>query len=246
MTRSDIDHYAGLDSWGPVSAAEVWGLMGELALPAVPRVIDVGCGPATTLLRLAADRGAAVTGVDKSEAALALARSAAVDQGLDERATWLSTPMNDLAFDAGSFDVVMSLGGPYRNDDRPATFALYAQWMTPEGFLVYGDGFWASPPPAAYQEATGIAETELCDREGYLAQARAAGLESVAHHIATREAWDHFEGTILANHEAHAAAHPEDGAIQAMIKGKRAFNAAQLSWGRDTLGFCVDVFRRKA
>ncbi len=244
MGRSDIDHYAGLDMWGPVSAADVRELLASLPLPAGLSALDVGCGRGTTLIDLAERLGARITGVDRSEAALGLARSALQARVPDADAAWLACDADDLAFADDSFDVVIANGGPYRDDRLDETLRLYARWLRGDGWLIYGDGFWMQPPPVEYLEATGLPADALRDRESFLDVARRCGFESERHQIASREAWDRLEGTVLANHESYADAHAGDPAVDAMIAEKRAWNAAQQRWGRETMGFSLDVFRR--
>jgi SAM-dependent methyltransferase len=91
------DDWAAIQE-GKVAPAFVAGL-DALGVGAGTRLLDVGCG-AGMVLRLAADRGADVTGIDASEALLAHARSrvpgAPIVQG----------EIEDLPFDDDSFDVV--------------------------------------------------------------------------------------------------------------------------------------------
>jgi len=245
MSRSDIDHYSDLEIWGPVAADDLWHLLEPLSLRRGLRVLDVGCGKAAMLIQLAERLGAHITGVDHSAAALQQAREDLARRVPDADATWVQRDMNELDFDADAFDLVMALGGPYRNDSLEETLRLYAQWVRSDGHVLHGDGFWMQPPPAAYLDATGLPHDALFSREGSLDVARRCGLESKDHWIASREAWDHFEGTILRNHESYAREHAGDPEVEAMIARKRAWDDAQQRWGRDTMAFCVDVFRRR-
>ena len=107
-----------------------------------------------------------------------------------------------------------------------------------------GQGFWITPPPQPYLDATGMPPDTLTDEATMLSQVTEADFEIVERSQSTRAQWDHFEGTVLANHETYAAAHPDDEAVQAMIAQKRAWNDAQERWGRDVMGFGVYLARR--
>lgn len=240
---SDIDHYRGLDIWCPVSADEVWGLAQAAMLGASSQVLDVGCGQAETLIRLAGAHGARITGVDRSAAALRLARERAQEFAPTAQATWIQQEMNELQFEDGTFELVLALGGPYRNDSLEQTLRLYARWARPGGHALLGDGFWAQPPDPAYLAATGLEDEALRSRSDYLALAVECGLEPVDHLIASRAGWDQFESTLLRNHERQALPFAGDPQVETKLASKRAWAAAQARWGRDTMGFALDLFR---
>lgn len=246
MGRSDIDHYEGLEIWGPVDLATLLALAdaGGVGLGAEATIVDVGCGRAALPLALARRSGARVVGIDKSAAALALAAEVAVKLGVADRCVWTHASIEEASVEPGSADLVIGVGGPYLRDDRDGTLALFSTWLRPGGWLLWGDGVWMQTPPPAYLEATGIPADELLDATAYLPHLVALGWQSSGTHLATRADWDHFETTIHTNHERHAAAHPEDTTIQRALERKRAWHVAQETWGRDTMGFRIDVLAR--
>jgi SAM-dependent methyltransferase len=96
-------------------------LLAAAAIRADDRVLDIGCGTGRTS-RDAARRAAAgtVLGVDLSAAMLAVARSAAADEGL-ENVRFEQADAQIHPFDAGSFDVVISrTGGTFFGDPDAA------------------------------------------------------------------------------------------------------------------------------
>ena len=116
-----------------LSAAGEWPELEKL-LPdfAGRRVLDLGCGYGWHC-RYARDRGAAsVLGVDLSERMLAEARARG-SEGIEYR----RAAMEDVAFDDGSFDVILSsLALHYVADFRPLAAAM-ARWLSPGGRLVF-------------------------------------------------------------------------------------------------------------
>jgi SAM-dependent methyltransferase len=84
---------------------EVDFLDGELELAPGQRVLDVGCGPGRHSLSLAR-RGLQVVGVDLSPEFVALARTAASEEGLEAR--FEISDVRDLAYDA-EFDAAICL-----------------------------------------------------------------------------------------------------------------------------------------
>jgi SAM-dependent methyltransferase len=85
----------------------------RVGIGAGQRVLDVGCGSGA-FLRVAADSGAAVAGLDASEALLAIARERVPDADLRVG------EMEALPFDDDSFDVVTGFNSFFFADDMVA------------------------------------------------------------------------------------------------------------------------------
>ncbi len=114
---------------------EVEFLASALALEAGQRVLDVGCGPGRHALALAR-RGMEVMGIDHSPDFLALARDAAMAEGLTIE--FLERDVRDLDFDV-EFDAVICLCqggfGLLGGRDEPQVFARIARSVRPGGRL---------------------------------------------------------------------------------------------------------------
>ena len=92
------------------SASNQWFVDQVLSGPRTgARVVDLGCGPADVLIRLAAaDPSLHITGVDGSAPMLALARQAADRAGVADRIELLQAHLPSALPPAGAFDVVLS------------------------------------------------------------------------------------------------------------------------------------------
>ena len=246
MTRSDIDHYAGLDLWGPYGMADLDRLIGRIETVDAPAVLDVGCGSGALLLRLVETLGGHGTGLDRSEAALALAKQRFATAGHADAATWVHGDVDAFPVAPASHDVAAWLGGPFLGDSHASTVRTFSRMLTPGGWFLLGQGFWSSPPPKAFTDATGIGAGELETEDEMLAPALEAGFVEVDRWHSTTEAWDHFENTIQANHVRYAAAHPDDPAIRRMLHSKQRFHDAQQRWGRTCMGFGVYLLRKES
>ncbi|MCJ2052766.1 class I SAM-dependent methyltransferase [Methylobacterium sp. J-070] len=93
------------------------------------RILDIGCGPGTLAKRLVED-GAAVTGIDPGEAALATAR-AAVPGARFQAATGEALPFAD-----GSFDGAVLLNALHHVPDPPRALVEATRVLVPGGRLV--------------------------------------------------------------------------------------------------------------
>jgi SAM-dependent methyltransferase len=113
-------------------------LMGELA---GCRVLDAGCGDGA-LARLAASRGAEVTGIDSDPAMLAAARRRAAKAGA--AATFLEGRVEHLPFPNASFDIIAAVTVLCFVADAAGAVAEMARVLRPGGRLVLGElGRWS-------------------------------------------------------------------------------------------------------
>lgn len=125
--------------WG--SRAEDWALTEEQQLPTYEaaldrvgigpgqRVLEVGCGSGV-FLRAAAERGAAVTGVDSSERLVELARDRAPEAEL------MVGDLQALPFDDDSFDVVAGFNAFFFAADMVAALREAGRVARPGGSVV--------------------------------------------------------------------------------------------------------------
>lgn len=96
------------------------------------RVLDLGCGPGS-YTRLVEDRSVAVTAVDASPGAIAVAR----ERGCRDARV---ADMDDLPDDVGPFDAIICMGNTLGIGEAPDTFprrlALLRALVTPNGRLI--------------------------------------------------------------------------------------------------------------
>jgi SAM-dependent methyltransferase len=106
------------------------------------RVLDVGCGAGTDLVRFA-KQGAIVTGVDISDSAIELARANVAQQGL--AADLRVADGERLSFDEGTFDFVFAHGVVQYTPDGRALVEECRRVLKPGGeavFQVYNRVSW--------------------------------------------------------------------------------------------------------
>ncbi|HTW95231.1 MAG TPA: methyltransferase domain-containing protein [Tepidisphaeraceae bacterium] len=84
-----------------------------VGLPAVPRVLDIGCGPGTQTLLLARQTQGQITAVDTHQPFLDELSHRAAKAGLANRIQGVNVSMKTLGFVDGSFDLLWSEGAIY-------------------------------------------------------------------------------------------------------------------------------------
>jgi len=200
LERAVAGHYDALDGW----YRELWGehlhhglwdepgdtveraterlvdlVAAEARITPGDRVLDAGCGYGATARRLAAVRGARVTGLTLSCAQLAHAEARGTGGNPDYRLeSWLETHLPDACC-----DVVVAIESFSHMADRERAFAQARRVLRPRGRLVVLDWL-AAPAPRGLARRHLL--TPIC-REGHLSgldtlarsaeRARRAGLE---------------------------------------------------------------------
>lgn len=132
-SRGDFHEIARLN----VGMAEAMCDVGELH--AGERVMDVGCGSGTAAL-VAARRYCYVTGIDYVTSLLERARMRAASDGLE--AEFVEADAQDLPFEDGSFDAVLSVYGAQFAPDQQRTARELVRVSRPGGRIIL-----ASPMP---------------------------------------------------------------------------------------------------
>ncbi|MDP9183065.1 MAG: methyltransferase domain-containing protein [Actinomycetota bacterium] len=145
-------------------AAATEHVLERLGVEAGMRLLDVGSGlggPA----RMAAMRGAAVTGIDLVSEFVDAANELTVRVGLDARARFLVTPGESLPFEDGSFDAAMMVHVGMNIPDKDAVFTEVHRVLVPGGrFALYeqmstGAGEPPYPLPWAQDARSSFLET---------------------------------------------------------------------------------------
>jgi len=144
---------ARADDWArvqePLMRPAFEAALDALAITETTRLLDVGCGSGLAL-RLAADRGAAVSGLDASSGLLEHARRCVPGAPL------VQGEIEDLPFPDASFDVVTGFNS-FQYASRPvAALAEAVRVLAPSGRVLYLN--WAPPEQceaAAYLGAIG-------------------------------------------------------------------------------------------
>jgi SAM-dependent methyltransferase len=209
-----------------MSEAAVDAAVAALPLPPQPVILDAGCGNGEMLVRsLRSYPRARGLGVDLDADVIAEAR---------ERGAGLPAQfeVQDAATVGGHFDAVINVGASHTHGGFPAALAALRA-LAP--VVLYGEGFWARPPSAAFLDALGGATVdELADLDGLHAAALDAGFDVVHESIADDRDWAIYEGTLAANAE-------RDGSPDALAYARRIRKRRALPGGTTTLGFCLLV-----
>jgi SAM-dependent methyltransferase len=156
MTRLTAAEIAALDPYKfmavlgkrvihPGGRASTEALLARSGITAASRVLDVGCGVATTAIEIAERFGAQVTAVDIAPLMLDRASENAAAAKLTDRVTVQQGDILDLPFPDGHFDVVIAEAVTMFVNRSRATAEL-ARVTRPGGRVLATEFFWRQPP----------------------------------------------------------------------------------------------------
>ncbi len=121
------------DSFHPGGDGMTVALGRALGLEVGSTVLDVACGAGASGIALAKEFGCTVTGVDLSDDNLARARMLAGQAGVGRRTKFKSMDAEDLAFEDGAFDAVVSECALCTFPDKPAALSEAFRVLRPGG-----------------------------------------------------------------------------------------------------------------
>ncbi|RMH03312.1 MAG: class I SAM-dependent methyltransferase [Planctomycetota bacterium] len=241
--RTRIGH-TGMLSWNPVPLETLEEWCGGLPLGSESRILDVGCGRAELLHRLAARFGCRGLGVDPDREALALAREAAERLGTGDRVALIEAPFRPEVVTDASQDLALCLGSTQAFDGLETALWVLRERVRPGGHLLIGEGFWRREPAPEYLELLGCEVGDLHSHLVNLRLAEEAGLEVARAREATDEEWREYEDRVHANLIRWCDEHADDPRAADLRGHTERWRRGWEIHGRTTLGFGLYLLRR--
>lgn len=228
----------------PLSVDKTRELVGLLRLPAGGRVVDIACGKAELLCRVAEAYNVTGTGVELSPHTMAAARENVQRRGLADRIELLE--MDAAAYQPvspESLDMAACIGASWVYQGHRGTLQALMQMTRPGGLVLVGEPFWIKDPDPQYLELSGMEATEFTSHAENAAIGAELGLSLLYTLGSSPDDWDRYEGLQWQAAERYAATHPDDPDIGPLLANMRKHRQAYLRWGRECLGWAIYLFR---
>ena len=158
------------------------------ALPAAPRVLDLGCGSGRAALVLAEALRTRVVAVDIHQPFLDQLRATARERGLEHLIEARCADMAAPGVPAGSVDLLWSEGAIYFLGFEEG-LRLWRPLLAPGGCLAVSECSWLSADPPAEAAAFFAKAIRAWPGRENIERARAAGFEVLDHFALPPEAW---------------------------------------------------------
>ena len=213
--------------YNPIAEEALDEAIGLLALAPGARVLDVACGRAEVLRRVAARYDIEPAGYD---ADAALVETAPAE---------LNVTVADRPPDR-TFDLVVCIASSHALGGFPDALGALHDLVEPGGQVLLGEGYWRQAPAQEYLDALGGATAdELPDYSGLMRAAEEAGFTPLYASVASDADWDRYEWRQILNSERHG--HPVLRERAQQARGRLA-----MPGGRETLGFALLLLMRHA
>jgi SAM-dependent methyltransferase len=229
----------------PTSEAKLDELVRLLRLARGSRVVDIACGKAEFLIRLAASYAVSGVGVDISPYFLRDARRNHSERASEADLTFHE--MDGAAFTPDrleSFDLASCIGASWIFGGHAGTLEGLARLAAPGGWMVVGEPFWLKEPAPEYLEASGDGPMDFGTHVENARAGERLGLRLAYTIVSSKDDWDRYEGLQWYAVEDYARAHPDDPDLPEIVTRVAKEKRTYLEWGRETLGWAIYVFRR--
>lgn len=229
---------------GPYGPADAEALLDALGLAPGSHALDVGCGKADLLVRLAR-RGVRSTGIDRNAAFVAAGRALARDAGVADLVELrVAETGEDVAGLPRDLDLAACMGATQALGGPAVAPGVLAGLVRPGGLVVIGEGYWRVPPEPAWLEEFGVEPDDMLGLEATLARMTAGGLVLVMARESGTGAWDAYEDAYAGAVERWAASSPDDPERHEFLARAAFFRSTWSRWRRGAMGFVTAVLRR--
>jgi SAM-dependent methyltransferase len=219
-------------------------MVGLLQLAPEDRILDIACGKAEFLLRVARRWGCGGVGVDLSPACVAEARAKLSEAGVAGAIQIVEGEGAQYEAPPASFRASVCLGASWIWGGYAGMVDAMADWATPGGFVLLGEPFWRKEPSAEYLKATRLTPTSFDTHAGNIRAGIEKGLVPLHSIVSSEDDWDHYQGRQWNATETYAAQNPEDPDLSDLLTAMRRSRDHYLSWGRDELGWAIYLFAK--
>ncbi|MBN2335608.1 class I SAM-dependent methyltransferase [Candidatus Bathyarchaeota archaeon] len=228
----------------PLTEEKLDKLVDLLRLEPGSSVLDIACGKGTLLVKLVEKYGIKGVGIDKSPYC--------IDDCNQNKST--RVPDADLTFhlmDGADYkpeikyDLSCCLGGSWVFKDHRGTLEALSGMTKPGGLILVGEPHWLKEPAKEYLEA------EEMTRDSYRLHAENVmigerlGLRCLYTLDSDHDGWDHYETLHWWATEDYIRDNPGDPDVPEIREANEKFKQIYLRWGRDTMGWCIYLFRNQ-
>jgi len=227
----------------PTSSAKLDELVARLPLEPGAKVLDVGCGKAELLMRIAAAFDARGVGVDLSPWEVPVARSRVEARGLTGAIEIVEGDGADFSVTPGTYDLAMCIGASWVWGGFEPTLKALSSAVGPGGLVAVGEPCCAQAPTAEYLAAEPEVAPTLVSHADNVRCARDTGLDLLYALVSSPDDWDRYEHLQTRAAELYAVEHPDDPDIAALLAQRRREDDVFLNWGRDFLNWAIYLFR---
>lgn len=229
----------------PMSLAKLDEVIELLRLRPGARVVEIACGKGELIVRLAERYEISGVGVDISPFCIADARRKHRERVPDAALKFLEMDGAQYQPEATeSFDLAVCLGASWIYQGHRGTLEALEKMTAPGGLIVVGEPYWIKEPDAEYLAAIGEERSTFNTHHGNVVIGEELRLTLLYTVVSNHDDWDRYEGLQWYAAGQYALAHADDPDVPELLERVNRSQQSYLTWGRDTLGWAIYVFRK--
>jgi SAM-dependent methyltransferase len=238
--------YAAMGFCNPLSQETLARTLAWADLKPGMRTLDLGCGNAEMSIYLAETHGLTVDAVERSEAVSAIAHKRLEGRGAPGSVTLHTTESQTFLKDAEPYALIVSAGasGIVPGPPEPqAIMTALKKHLAPGGMLLWADPYWKADPDPAFAAMLGPYGAYK-SHAGNIEAGENAGLELWYAGASPQTELDDCMFSMYAAVQRWLAANPDAPDAADVRTRAQMQRMAYTTFGRDTLGFGLYLFRR--
>jgi ubiquinone/menaquinone biosynthesis C-methylase UbiE len=232
----------------PITEAKLMKMIQMISPKPSDKIIDIGAGKCELLIRLVENYQVTATAIELYEGSINEAKQLASgripDHSIDFVVNDANTAVN--RYETGSYDAGICIGSTHALGGLASTLEEMKRLVKTNGYILIGEGYWKQRPSKEFLDALGGAEeSELRRHAENVFAAEELGLIPLWSYTANDDEWDEYEWLYSSSIENYCLENPSDPDKDAMLERIRKWRRTYLTWGRDTLGFGLYLFRNQ-
>lgn len=227
----------------PMSAEKFDELLELLPLEKGARVLDVACGKAEFLTRIATRHATSGLGIDIAPVEVQAARAKIRTLGLDGQIEIVEADGADVPLAPASFDLAMCIGATWVWQDYAGTIEALKAAVVPGGLIAIGEPFKRREPHPDFVAADPDFVPHLVTHAENVEIGQRHGLTMLYTMVGSADDWDRYEGLQTLAAERYVRENPDDPDGEELMSLRREYDAVHFKWARDTLGWAIYLFR---
>ena len=229
----------------PTTVEKIDELIGLLQLERGTSVVDIACGKAEMLVRLAETYDIKGMGVDKSPFAIADAEAKREARVPDAELEFILGDGADYRPSSPeSFDLAACIGASWVFGDHRGTLRALKAMIKPGGMVMAGEPYWINEPSPEHLAAEGFDRHLYSSHGGNVKIGEEEGLTLLYAVASNQDDWDRYEGLQWRAAADYARESPDDPDVPKILGRVADKRDIYLKWGRNDFGWAIYLFRK--
>jgi SAM-dependent methyltransferase len=229
----------------PTTVEKLDELIGLLRLERGASVLDIACGKAEMLVRMAEACGVTGVGIDKSPFAISDAEAKRDERVPDAEIEFIVGDGADYrAASPESFDLAACIGASWVFDDHRGTLRALTAMVKPGGLVMVGEPFWINDPQPEHLVAEGQDGPFFSTHDGNVQIGEEEGLTLLYTIVSNQHDWDRYEGLQWRAAAEYARDRPDDPDLPEVLARVAKGRDIYLKWGRRDFGWAIYLFQK--